>query len=150
MSFIEPDLAVYVQLLQKLTPETPALWGSMSAQRMVEHLTDTINLARGKGDFKLAIPETSALKAKQFIYTDKPMAQNLQVTFATPEIKLRNADLDDAIDEFTLTWVDFMEEVEENPQLETLHPYFGMLNREDWLKLHAKHFTHHIQQFGLA
>lgn len=150
MSFIEADLAVYVQLLQKLSPETPALWGNMSAQRMVEHLTDSINMARGIGEYKLEVPEETALKLKQFIYTDKPMAHNIQVTFATPETQLRNADLDDAVDEFTLTWVDFMDEAEEMPNLETLHPYYGMLNREDWLKLHAKHFTHHIQQFGLA
>ena len=150
MSFIEADLAVYVQLLQKLSPETPALWGNMSAQRMVEHLTDSINMARGAVEYQLAVPEEMAAKLKTFVHTDKPMAHNIQVNFATAEMNLRNADLDDAIDEFTLTWVDFMEEAEANPTLETLHPYYGMLNREDWLKLHAKHFTHHIQQFGLA
>lgn len=149
MSFIETDLSTFLQVLGKLDTNTQPLWGNMSAQRMVEHLTDGISMSRGLGDFKLAVPEEKANQLKQFLYTDKPMAQNIQVPFALPDTTLRNADLDDAIDEFTLAWVDYEEERELEPEKLAVHPFYGNLKREEWLKVHAKHFTHHFKQFGL-
>lgn len=149
MSFIETDLSTFLQVLGKLDANTQPLWGNMSAQRMVEHLTDGISMSRGLGDFKLAVPEEKANQLKQFLYTDKPMAQNIQVPFALPDTTLRNADLDDAIDEFTLAWVDYEEERELEPEKLAVHPFYGNLTREEWLKVHAKHFTHHFKQFGL-
>jgi len=106
-------------------------------------------MSRGLSDFKLVVPEEKAAQLKQFLFTDKPMAQNIQVPFALPKTALRNADLDDAIDEFTLAWVDYEEEREENPNLLAIHPFYGNLTREEWLLVHAKHFTHHFKQFGL-
>ena len=149
MNFIEPDLSEYLILLEKLSIHTKPNWGNMSAQRMVEHLTDGIKMSMGEGDFKLEIPEDRVSKMVLFLDSDKPMAQNIQVSFALPETPLRNTDLDEAIDEFTLTWVDFEELYENNPDFKALHPYYGNLNYEQWLRLHSKHFTHHFSQFGL-
>lgn len=149
MSFIEANLETYLQLLNKLEETQLPLWGNMSAQRMVEHLTDSINMARGLGEYNLNLPEEKAAHLKAFIYTDKPMAKNISVSFALPETALRNDSLFDAIDEFTLAWVDFEEEMENQPDRKTMHPYYGLLSNEEWLLLHAKHFTHHIEQFGL-
>jgi hypothetical protein len=53
-----------------------------------------------------------------------------------------------AIDEFVDEWLDFEQHFETEGQVET-HPYYGSLNKELWLKLHSKHFTHHFEQFGL-
>jgi hypothetical protein len=149
MEFIETDLGTILEILNKLEADTKPNWGNMSAQRMVEHLTDGINMARGIGDFKLVVPEEKANQLKSFLFTDKPMAQNLQVPFATPETALRNSNLEFALDEFTLTWVDYEEEMEANPSLKTIHPFYGELTREEWLRMHSKHITHHFQQFGL-
>lgn len=149
MSFIETDLSTFLEVFKNLDATTKPLWGNMSAQRMVEHLTDGINMSRGIGNFNLVVPEERAEQLKQFLYTDKPMAQNMQVPFALPDTALRNADLDDAIDEFTITWVDYEEEQELEPEKLAIHPFYGNLTREEWLKVHAKHFTHHFKQFGL-
>jgi hypothetical protein len=149
MNFIEPDLSEFLILLEKLTIDSKPTWGKMSAQRMVEHLTDGIRMSMGEGDFHLEIPEDRVSKMVLFLESDKPMAQNIQVSFATPEMELRTLDLDDAIDEFTLAWVDFEELYEYNPSFTALHPYYGDLNYEQWQRLHSKHFTHHFSQFGL-
>lgn len=149
MSFIETDLSTFLEVFKNLDASTKPLWGNMSAQRMVEHLTDGINMSRGIGDHQLTVPAEKAEQLKQFLHTDKPMAQNIQVPFALPNTALRNADLDDAIDEFTITWVDYEEEQELEPEKQAIHPFYGNLTREEWLKVHAKHFKHHFKQFGL-
>jgi hypothetical protein len=149
MSFIATELTTFLEVLGKLDATTQPLWGNMSAQRMVEHLTDGISMSRGRGDFKVVVPEEKAAQLKQFLYSDKPMAQNIQVPFALPDTTLRNVDLDDAIDEFTLAWVDYEEEREEDPNKMANHPFYGSLTREEWLIVHSKHFTHHFKQFGL-
>ena len=149
MSFFSADLESFLSLLGKLdTSDTPK-WGTMSTQRMVEHLTDGINMSMGYSNFKLEIPEDRVSKMILFLESDKPMAQNIQVSFAKPDTPLRNLDLDEAIDEFTLAWVDFEELYENSPEFAALHPYYGKLNYDQWLRLHSKHFTHHFSQFGL-
>ena len=42
MEFLELDISEMILQLDKLNAESKPLWGQMSAQRMVEHLTDTI------------------------------------------------------------------------------------------------------------
>jgi hypothetical protein len=149
MSFVNCDLESFLAILSKLEESTSPAWGFMSAQRMVEHLTDGVNMSMGNGDFMLEIPEDRTSKMVQFLDSDKPMAQNIQVSFAKPDAPLRNADLDDAIDEFTLAWVDFEELYENQLEFTALHPYYGILDFEQWKRLHSKHFTHHFNQFGL-
>jgi hypothetical protein len=149
MSFVNCDLESFLAILSKLEESTSPAWGFMSAQRMVEHLTDGVNMSMGNGDFMLEIPEDRISKMVQFLDSDKPMAQNIQVSFAKPDAPLRNADLDDAIDEFTLAWVDFEELYENQLEFTALHPYYGILDFEQWKRLHSKHFTHHFNQFGL-
>lgn len=149
MNFIEPDLSEFLTYLEKLSSESKPSWGNMSAQRMVEHLTDGINMSMGIGDFELEIPEDRIAKMQLFLESDKPMAQNIQVSFAPPNTPLRNSDLDAAIDEFTLAWVDFEELYENEPTSSAMHPFYGILNFDQWKRLHSKHFTHHFQQFDL-
>jgi hypothetical protein len=149
MTFIPCDLEIFLSILSKLEFSTAPLWGAMTAQRMVEHLTDSINMSLAKGDFQLEVPEDRISKLVLFLDSDKPMAQNIQVSFAKPDEPLRNADLDDAIDEFVITWVDFEEHYSYNPGFIALHPFYGNLNFEQWKRLHSKHFTHHFRQFNL-
>jgi hypothetical protein len=149
MSFISPDLESFLRVLVKMDDSMTPIWGGMSAQRMVEHLTDGIKMSMGIGEFKLEIPEDRVSKMILFLESDKPMAQNIQVPFAKPDQPIRNINLDDAIDEFTITWVDFEELYENNPEFSAIHPYYGYLNFEQWKRLHSKHFTHHFNQFGL-
>jgi hypothetical protein len=149
MSFVTCDLESFLNILSKLEESSTPSWGSMSAQRMVEHLTDGINMSMGNGNYVLEIPEDRVAKMVQFLDSDKPMAQNIQVSFAKPDTALRNTDLEEAIDEFTLAWVDFEELNENQPDFTAIHPYYGNLNFEQWKRLHSKHFTHHFNQFGL-
>lgn len=149
MSFIEIDLETVLPILGKLEANQQPIWGSMSAQRMVEHLTDLIQMSVGMGGFKIEIPEERIESMQRFIESDKPMARGIDVALAPKDWTLRNEELELAIDEFVENWIMFEEYFEENPDAETIHPFYGVLNEKKWRRMHSKHFTHHFQQFGL-
>lgn len=140
--------AMLAQLNQLKANSTPN-WGQMNAQRMVEHLADALYMSIGKGQYALEIPEERIERMQAWLETDKPMAKDIQVSFATPETPLRNDELETAIDEFTDAFLSFLEHYEEHPDQTALHPFYGQLNYAQWQKLHSKHFSHHFEQFGL-
>ena len=147
--FIEADIETILNKLSTLEETQKPVWGSMSAQRMVEHLTDSVKVASGKIIIDLLIPEEKIEKMQLFLASDKPMARNIEVPFAKKDTELRHSEIDLAIDELTEEWCDFQELFEENENMKTVHPYYGALNYEQWKRLHSKHFTHHFEQFGL-
>lgn len=148
---IDTSLESLLEYLNRLTEEQRPLWGKMSAQRMVEHLTDSTRIATGENPQELMIPEEKIERMLAFLESDKPMAKEISVPFATEEMnqKLRNEELELAIDEFVETWLLFEELYEQNPSKTEIHPFYGPLNYSQWLKLSQKHFTHHFSQFGL-
>lgn len=149
MNFIELDITEIIKKLDLLKSDTKPSWGEMSAQRMVEHLSDLIKVASGKNKLALEIPEDRIEKMLLFLDSDKPMARNIDVPFAKKNEKLRHEEIELAIDEFLLEWMDFDEHYAENENRTELHPYYGNLNYDQWCRLHAKHLTHHFEQFGI-
>ncbi|WP_341899752.1 DUF1569 domain-containing protein [Fluviicola taffensis] len=147
--FIETDLETVLSHLNKLKADTKPAWGKMSAQRMVEHLTDTIRIATAENPQELIIPEDKVERMVAFLYTDKPMAQDMQVPFAKEGTPLRNEELELAIDEFVDVYLEFQELFAQNPELKTVHAYYGPLDYEQWDLLNKKHLTHHFTQFGI-
>jgi hydroxymethylglutaryl-CoA reductase len=147
--FIEPNIETILEKLSKLDSNSKPLWGTMSAQRMVEHLTEMVNVSNGKIELKLEIPEDRIEKMQQFLDSDKPMAKNIEVAFAPKDAPLKNEELELAIDELVEEWLNFEEYFEENPERTVLHAFYGQLSYDQWLKLHSKHFTHHFEQFGI-
>lgn len=146
--FIQADLNVILTILDKLKADQQALWGKMSAQEMVEHLTDTLRIAQKKITVEMAIPEEKLPSMLRFLESDKEMMKNISVAFAPEKRILRNEELELAIDEFTEEWIDFETFFNED-NVTSLHPYYGNLNFSQWKKLNSKHLTHHFKQFGL-
>ena len=149
MEFVQADLCAFLKILKNLDEKKSASWGKMTPQRMIEHLSDCIYMSCGIGNHELLIPEEKIKGMQAFLISDKEMPQNIQVPFAKENTPLRNTDIELALDEFTMAWVDFEEMYSEDSKKTALHPYYGNLNYEQWLLLHSKHFTHHFTQFGL-
>jgi hypothetical protein len=143
------NLENVIETLNALEAKKKPVWGTMSAQRMVEHLTDTLGIANGKNPQTLLIPEDKVERMQAFLETDKPMARGIIVPFASKEAKLRNEDLELAVDEFVDEWLFFEERFEENPDLKEVHSFYGAINFDQWRKLNDKHLNHHFEQFGL-
>lgn len=149
MSNFSLELESMLTQLSKLTAQQVPAWGSMSPQRMVEHLADALYMSIGNGSYELEVAEDRIERMQAWLETDKPMAKDVQVSFATPSTPLRNDELETAVDEFTDAFLAFTEYYEENPSQTHLHPFYGHLNATQWARLHTKHFAHHFEQFGL-
>ena len=65
--FIEPNIESILAKLASLESTTKPLWGAMSAQRMVEHLTDAVRMSSGKESFELEISEDRIEKMQLFL-----------------------------------------------------------------------------------
>jgi len=136
-------------VLNGLTPNQKPLWGKMKAQEMVEHLSDMLMMSRGTGNFTIDVDAETIARRQQFLSSDKEMAKNIAVPFTKDIIELRHDELELALDEFADEWINFTEYYENNPSASVIHPYYGDLDYNLWLKMHDKHFTHHFKQFGL-
>lgn len=147
--FIEPNIETLLSISSKLNKDSKPLWGSMNAQRMIEHLTDLLKVSTKEIEQEILIPSEKIPQMHEILASDKPMPKNFEVPFAPKDAPIRNEELDLAIDEMVDKWLAFEELFEENPDLTINHAYYGPLNFEQWKRLHAKHFTHHFQQFGL-
>ncbi len=58
--------------LDGLRPETPALWGRMTAQQMVEHLVWTFEVSTGRVVLECPYPEDQRERMKPFLYHNRP------------------------------------------------------------------------------
>jgi hypothetical protein len=150
MNYTAPNLENALAHFKQLTPNTKPLWGRMNAIGMIEHITDSLNLAQGKlEDVKLEIPEEKIPRAKGFLQSDHPLPKNYKAPYGDADNQNRNESLAEAIEEFQTHWLAFEQHFDDRPEIHHIHPSFGDLNKEEWLRLHSKHLTHHFQQFGL-
>lgn len=138
-----------LSILNRLSSSKTPLWGKMNAQEMVEHLSDMLMMSRGTGNFTIDVDAETIARRQQFLSSDKEMAKNIAVPFTKEIIELRHDELELALDEFAEEWINFTEYYENNPSASVIHPYYGDLDFNLWLKMHDKHFTHHFKQFGL-
>ena len=148
--FIELSKVNILSYLNQLNKKQKPDWGNMSSQRMIEHLSDIVLISRSLNhEFSLKINPEKIERAQDFIISDKPLPRNVKVSFASEENKIRNENISKAILEFESEWGKYQEFFKSNPNVKTLHPYFGKLDFKLWNLLHAKHFTHHFIQFDL-
>lgn len=147
--FIEPNIEVVLSLLSNLDDSKKPLWGGMSAQRMIEHLSESVKVSNGKLELEMVTPEDKFDRMLAFLDSDKPMARNIEVSFAGKDVPLKHEEIELAVDELVEEWIDFEELFASEEGLKIPHPYYGPLNFEQWQRLHAKHFTHHFEQFGV-
>ena len=143
------NLETMLSALSRLSNSNKPLWGKMNAQEMVEHLSDMLMMSRGTGNFTIDVDAETIARRQQLLLYDKEMAKNIAVPFTKELIELRNDELELAVDEFTDEWLNFIELYENNPDASVVHPYYGALDFNLWLKMHDKHFMHHFKQFGL-
>lgn len=149
MTYISTDLKIISEHLNKIDSKNVALWGTMSPQRMIEHLTDAVSLSRVNHDFPLELKEEYIPKAQAFLISDHPLPKDFKAAFAPENVPVRNKNITEAVTEFEKAWKHFIADYTANPDKKSLHPNFGILDFDLWKRLHSKHITHHLAQFGI-
>lgn len=150
--FLKFPLEEIWQLLATLKPETPAAWGIMSAQNMVEHLILPLRIARGELPISVVTPEDKVERVKNLMLLGTaPLKKGFAAPFL-PEGKLPHQfeNLELAIAALKNEVEIFISFYETYQGENSSHPVFGPLNKEEWHLFQSKHFTHHFTQFGLC
>jgi hypothetical protein len=139
------------EALRPLRGDTRARWGAMTAQQMVEHLTWAFEVSTGRRVVRCPIPEAKRELWKRFLHDNQPMMRE----FRNPELvnglpALRYDGIDPAVAALHLAAEEFRRQAAAAPDTRHLHPVFGPLTPEEWVRAHYKHCFHHLLQFGLV
>ena len=136
-----------IDRINKLTPETKAVWGKMNAAQMCRHCTLASDVAFGKQDLKInfAMKILGKILKKKVFYggnmgENSPTAKEFIITNEL-ELEKTKAELIRNFSRF----------VTEGKSAITVmnHPFWGKMTYEDWDALMWKHTDHHLRQFGV-
>ncbi len=136
-----------------LEPSQKPLWGNMTAQQMVEHLSLRFAYAskKIKGAPFMTSERMAFYKAK-FFNGHLPIRKNFTAKGLIPVeqgANYRYKDLKEAISIYKKSVEEFAHYFKINPIALTYHPFFGYLSFDEWLFYHELHIKHHFYQFGL-
>lgn len=140
----------YIPLLKKLSGIEKGNWGVLSAQGMVEHMSEAFAQASMKIVHALHTPPEQVERMKSFALSDKEFKPNTKNALMSDEAApLRNKDMLTAINELEDEIKEFIGFYEHKPEQKVTNPFFGDLNYEEWVHLLHKHAIHHLKQFNL-
>jgi hypothetical protein len=145
--FLKED---YIPLLKKLKGDEKGNWGVLSAQGMVEHMSDSVAEGSERIKRNLQTPEHLVQRFREFALSEKefkPETKNALMS-ETPAA-LRHKNISDAINELEKEIATFFDYHDKNPGKIITNPFFGDFNYEEWLHLLHKHAIHHLKQFSL-
>ncbi len=144
------DKDAHTQILErinKLTPQSQALWGKMNVSQMLKHCNENLKLATKE----LALPRLwigwlIGGFLKSTLTNDKPLDKNSPTHPSFVMVEKVDFDI------IKLGLFESLEKLAQNGEKSTegiLHPFFGKLTSEQWAKGIWKHLDHHLKQFGV-
>ena len=142
----------FLALLQQANSGTATKWGKMDFQQMLEHVADFFQVSTQKQHYPFVSPPEHMPKLKEFLMSDKPFRENTKAPtsiIGEEPLPYRYASVDEAMQEVIADVNYFFQLYADEPEMTAVHPVFGELNYEEWVRLHYKHVTHHLRQFGL-
>jgi hypothetical protein len=140
-----------IAVLEHLESDKKPAWGIMTPQHMVEHLSATMRISNGKLYLPLHINADKIPARMAFLFSDEPFQRNVRLSEGPPSLRPLHTEsllaarilLKRMIEAFDAHYVT-------NPDDCPIHPLFGPLNRDQWIRFHQRHMNHHFEQFGLA
>lgn len=136
--------------LERLSPQTPRLWGKMSAHQMICHLNDAFKLYTGAiTAIPPGFPYPSTLLKLGALWVPirwpkgfKTIAEVDQERGGTKPAEFEQdvAELRGRVSGFAKNGEDFAWPI---------HPYLGRMSAKEWMRLGYLHTDHHLRQFGV-
>lgn len=145
--FLKKD---FIPLLKTILVDATPRWGKMTPQQMVEHFTDSVQIAAGTfPDVPLITPAENLPKMQAFLQSDKPFRENTKNPMVPENPPLRHTGMAEALNELQTALDTFFESFYATENRTTCNPFFGELNFEMNILLLYKHALHHLRQFGV-
>jgi DinB superfamily len=142
------DRESLAQRLADLSPEDTRRWGSMTVHQMVCHVEDSYKVALGE---KAASPATGSLQRTVLKWLALHMPLRWPKGVPTrPEVEQGKGgsvpgDFREDVTSLLCTVRRFCDEL---PSPRPIHPIFGKMSAEDWMRWGYLHADHHLRQFG--
>lgn len=139
----------YLVQLRALDLATKPLFGKMNVHQMIEHMTDSFQMATEKIIPTHQQDEGVTEKMKMFMLSDKPFRENTPNPLMSSEpLPTRFSSIEESLAELRAEITLFVKHFENQPEKIVRNPFFGQLNFEEWVHLFYKHAHHHLRQFG--
>lgn len=135
-----------IKRLEKIQPNTPRKWGSMSPAQMFKHMNTAFGVAIGREKLQPTQPMATL--------AGNPLGRWLMIDVfpwpqgspTAPEFIVKDeADFDSEKARLMETIKEFLAT---DPSKVGSHPIFGSMDKAMWGKLMYKHTDHHLRQFG--
>jgi len=137
--------------LQNLSPETKPIFGKLTPQGMIEHLSFTVSYSNGNTSYPLLVDEETAARIKAFTLNSKnriPSGFKSPLLGDEPPLLICQS-ITQAIELLKNELNDFDNFYKSDKMKLVMQPVMGELNYFEWVIYHNQHFTHHFKQFGL-
>ena len=129
--------------IQLLNENSKAQWGKMEISQMMRHCTKWDEMALGKTIYKQSlIGRLFGKLALKDILKDAPMKRNVPTV---PSFKVKECV--NAAEE-KAKWLRLLDEYGVYSGNGYIHPFFGMMTKEQTGYLAYKHMDHHLRQFN--
>lgn len=145
--FNESDAKGLVSRLEKLTPISQHIWGTMTVSQMLAHIQEPIKVALGQTAPKRSVAGWFFGRiAKKGVINNKPFKQGIPTDASFIIQNERNFESEKATAMMLILTLQ-----QRGPQgiTKNKHPFFGKLTPEEWDTLTIKHLDHHLRQFGV-
>jgi hypothetical protein len=131
--------------INKLTPQTTALWGKMNVSQMLAHLQVPIGVADGTRTVKRTFfGRIVGPMVKPILYNNKPFKRSLPTD---PSFVMIGSEKNFETEKQNL--LNIVNKFSEPAIVNEVHPFFGKMTKEQWSRGTWKHLDHHLQQFGV-
>ncbi|HVE55706.1 MAG TPA: DUF1569 domain-containing protein [Pyrinomonadaceae bacterium] len=138
-----------INRINKLTPESKAVWGKFSIGEMLCHCADGIKMATGELEVKDKSTFLFRHVVKPLVIYVLPMpkgaptADEINPTISGTKPSEFEADRQALLDSIKNLYSLPANHIWAN------HAAFGRLSHQQWGLLHYKHIDHHLKQFGV-
>jgi hypothetical protein len=151
MSLLESEKRqLIINRIGRLTPGSPAVWGRMTVNQMICHVTDQLRLALGeKGPPERKANWAERTLLKFLVLNVLPIPKNVPTSPKVDQMKEGTPPTEFETDRRTL--LEYIEKFTARPAdfAWTPHFRFGPLTAKEWAVLSYKHLNHHLKQFGV-
>jgi hypothetical protein len=141
----------YIANLQSLDAATPARFGKMDVQQMIEHMAYAFRVANGNIPVEQLTPAEKIERMQTWLMTDAEFKENTPNQLLPDDpIPYITANKDEAIAMLKSEIADFVKVYAADENLRIQNAFFGMLNFDMQVQLLHKHAIHHLKQFNAA
>ena len=138
-----------IERIEKLTPKTQPLWGTMSVEKMLAHCNVTYEMVYEEGKhpkpnfFVKFILKTFV---KNAVVGEKPFSKNGQTA---PQFIIKDERAFEIEKKRLIEYIQKTQELGANYFNDKESHSFGKLNITEWNNMFYKHLDHHLKQFGV-